>query len=258
MTNSKLKSKLESLYKDFNASQYLQTDPIGIVHQYPQAGDRELVAYIVSMMAYGSAPLIRKHSQEILSPLGDSPTEYLRSHTFKQIQKSCRFEYYRFYKRKDILRLLESLQRLIKKYGRLEECFQATRTKGLTAQFGDFQNQIKSQTKASDTYGWRYLFPNPQTGVAKRAHMFLRWMVRKDDIDFGLWKSIEPKDLFLPLDTHLFDLSKRLKLTKRKTLDRKTLIECTESLRKINPIDPIRYDFALCRLGILKIKDEHL
>jgi uncharacterized protein (TIGR02757 family) len=103
--------------------------------------------------------------------------------------------------------------------------------------------------------GIKFMFPLPEKGSAcKRMNLFLRWMVRKDELDFGLWKEIPASKLVIPVDTHVARISRKLKLTKRKNADWKMAEEITSNLKKFDPEDPIKYDFAICHLGIRKLK----
>jgi len=103
--------------------------------------------------------------------------------------------------------------------------------------------------------GIKFMFPNPEKGSAcKRMNLFLRWMIRKDELDFGLWKSISPSQLIIPVDVHIARISQKLKLTTRKNISWNMAEEITNNLKKIDPVDPVKYDFALCHIGIRKIK----
>lgn len=250
-----LRKKLDELYFQLNTKDYLDTDPIGVVHEYSQPGDQELVAYVASMMAFGSAKLIRQACRQVFQDFGSSPLTRLRDWPTQQIQRNIQFQTYRFYQRGDILKLLLALRKILLDHQNLESLFKTCKSPTTQERFLLFQKKIQgASTSEPQTYGWKYLFPNPSTGVAKRVHLFLRWVVRKDDIDLGLWKSLSPSELSLPVDTHVFQVGRKLGLIRHKSLSVNCVHQATEQLRKINPEDPIRYDFSLCRLGMLKLQ----
>lgn len=257
---STLKEKLDRFYKEFDFQNRIQQDPIEIPHRFSRPEDIEIAAFIASSFAYGKVDLFRPVIELILRPCGKHPAEFLANFSLKKDRKYFEGLYYRFNKEKDILCLLYVINRGLRKYGSLKDLFYSHYRAG--------QDDIKSALQGFtgfllnvDTspvygenispYGLKQLLSSPQTGSAcKRMNLFLRWVVRKKDIDFGIWDRIPPSKLIIPLDTHIARISRCLGLTERKSSDWKTAREITTSLQKLDPQDPLKYDFALCHQGI--------
>jgi len=254
----KLKLLLEDLYRKYSLS-YLESDPIYFPHQYKDPLDIEIAGLVASALAYGKVDLFKPKIAYILDVMGKSPKEYIQG--FKPAREH-RFDsfVYRFNRGPDIIHLFSIIQRIIKTSGSVKTFFM----KGYSTHDPDTENALSSFVhrilemdcreafpggKLSD--GFRHLFPAPGKGACKRLNMFLRWMIRKDSIDFGLWREIPPSKLIMPIDTHVARLSKYLGLTKRKGVDWKMAVEVTGALKVLDPEDPVKYDFALSRLGIL-------
>lgn len=253
-----LKPLLEDLYRKYSLS-YLESDPVFFPHQYKDPLDIEIVGLISSGLAYGKVDLFKPKIAYILGVMGRSPSTYIR--TFDPArEKSFDTFVYRFNRGPDIVHLLSVIQLIIKDSGSIKGFF----LKGYAADDPDIERALSSfvnrilKMKCSETYpdgrlsdGFRHLFPTPGKGGCKRLNMYLRWMVRKDSIDFGLWNEIPPSNLIMPIDTHVARLSRYLGLSRRKSVDWKMAKEVTEALKSLDPKDPVKYDFALSRLGIL-------
>lgn len=246
------KKKFELIFKNFNRKEYIKTDPICFVHSYTGNENQEVVALISALFSYGNVKSIQKTLKKILKPLGKNPHNKLKNLSDKNIQQLYSEFYYRFYRSSDIIFLMKSLRDLLRTYGTLGNAFKKHWNGDLLTSSFEFRKTILKNTKLS--YGIKFMWADPLAGTAKRWHMFLRWMVRKDEIDLGLWDFIPKKDLIQPLDTHLFAISRKLGLTKRKTPSLAAALEVSEKFRRWSPDDPIKYDFALCRMGILKLK----
>ncbi|MGA7837368.1 MAG: TIGR02757 family protein, partial [Ignavibacteriaceae bacterium] len=170
---------------------------------------------------------------------------------------------HRFYNEKDIQHLFYSLHTLYKNKNSLEYYFlknynnsQKNIKEALSGFSKIFTEEIKKNTNSKYiSPGVRFMFPLPELGSAcKRMNLFLRWMIRKDDLDFGLWKNIPPNKLVIPVDTHIARICKKLKLTSYKNVSWKMAEEITENLKKYNAIDPVKYDFAICHIGMRKME----
>jgi uncharacterized protein (TIGR02757 family) len=252
----KLKAWLDSVLVEFNHKGFLETDPISNVHSYQNSEDQEFAAFLTALFAFGNVKSILSVSRALLSALGPSPVNKLKSMSSHEIKKTFGKFYYRFYSSEDILHFMKRLQIFLKEEQNFGNFFERNWNndtfEGLAALRSFFLADIKM------TAGLRFMFADPHQSSSKRWHMFLRWMIRKDDIDLGLWNFIPKNRLILPLDTHLFDISRNLGLTQRKSPSRLAAIEITERFKEWDPEDPIKYDFALCRLGILKLKNQRL
>jgi len=221
-------------------------DPILIAHKYRD----EYVSLACALFAYGKASLIVKFLKTIDFTILDKSEDNIR--------KSLSNHYYRFQKNEDIIQFFISLKRLKNKKN-LEEIFYDGYKNN-----NNVMNGVSEIVKAFlsvnnySSHGYNFLISRPflgkkETSTYKRYNMFLRWMVRKDNIDMGLWTKVDKKDLLIPLDTHLFKISKKIGLLTRKNADFKSVLEITNSLKKLDITDPIKYDFAIYRIGQEKI-----
>jgi len=255
-----LKTCLDRLTAKYD-SRFLNTDPVGIVHRYDSPHDIEIAGFIVSSLAYGSAVQIRKSADVILSRIGESPAEFVRGLSKREALKTFRGCKHRWTHSGDIAYLFWILGRVLDKEGSIgafvrkldnpdEDTIEGTLTRLsgwlCSRHTRDFGNGSKRTTIS-------YLMPSPSQGSAcKRLAMFFRWMVRRPDgVDLGLWKFITPSRLVIPLDRHIARMGKLLGLCSRRSPDWKMALEITDSLKKLDSDDPLRYDFALVRPGIL-------
>lgn len=255
-----LRKILDRFYKEYPFKEKVQNDPIEFPHRYGGPADIELSAFIASSFAYGRVGLFKNTVEKILSRMGESPYEFLAGFNPKKHGGLFAGIKYRFNENEDILSLLLVLHRIIKKYNSIETAFMSF----YRQEDRDIERGLSGLvtealwTDTSAVYGKNVkppgllqFFSSPANGSAcKRANLFLRWMVRDRDIDFGLWKEVPKNKLIIPLDTHIARISRCLGLTFRKTQDWKMAVEITESLKRFDPEDPVKYDFALCHHGI--------
>ncbi len=221
-------------------------DPILIAHRYKD----EFISLACSLFAYGKASLIVKFLDSINFDIFNKSDE--------EISKIFKNHYYRFQNSEDVIQFFITIKRL-KNIDSLEEIFCRGYLQNGNVMDGisSIINQIKEVNNYSSN-GYKFLISRPflgkkETSTFKRYNMFLRWMARKDNIDMGLWSKVDKKDLLIPLDTHLFKVSKKLGLLNRNSADFKAVLELTENLRNFDLLDPIKYDFAIYRLGQEKI-----
>lgn len=222
-------------------------DPLLIAREYKD----ESVALICALFAYGNAGLIVKFLQSLEFSLLEASEE--------QIQKTLSSHYYRFQNADDVIGLFIALKRL-KSCDSIENLFYAgyKKEENILDGLWHFIETVKS-VYPRKSRGYDFLVGSvpkktSTVGTYKRYMMYLRWMVREDALDLGLWSKIDKKDLLLPLDTHTFKVSQRLGLLKRKTYDMKAALEITKRLARFDKKDPIKYDFALYRLGQEKLQ----
>ena len=249
MKLSEVKTLLDHEVKARNNSSELsleKPDPLLIASQYQD----ESIALICALFGYGNAGLIVKFLQSLDFSLLEVSEE--------EIKKALSDHYYRFQKNEDVSALFIALKRL-RSVESIEDVFYNGYKKeenildGLWSFMETLQTVYPRQTR-----GYHFLVGTVpkrvlSAGTYKRYMMYLRWMVRKDLLDLGLWSKIDKKDLLMPLDTHTFQVSRRLGLLKRKSYDMKASIELTDTLRNFDPQDPVKYDFALYRLGQEKL-----
>lgn len=253
MQFSELKENLDNLYLSYK-HKFSSKDPVWNLHRFSSEIDIETIGLITAAYSYGSVEQINRFIDKLLVKISSKPYEFTINFQKHKDKKHLKDLGYRFNSAGDLLRLFESLSRVQKSYGSLKNCFmnyydkqQSTVIPALTG----FAAEINRGTKPKPGNYYHYLITNPlSASTCKRMNLFLRWMVRKDDIDFGLWNGIPPSKLIMPVDTHIARISKSLKLVKRKSIDMKFALELTESLKRFDPDDPVKYDFALCHLGI--------
>jgi len=255
-----LKSILDKFYLEYDFRERLLHDPIEFPHRYKNRRDIEVAAFIASSLAYGKVELFKPVVEKILSVMGTSPYEFLLE--FRPARHRRYFDgvKYRFNENEDLIALIFILHKLLSRHTSFEKVFMQfyqpgslTIREGLSGFVAALLAIDTSPVYGTDARpaGLRQLFSSPENGSAcKRANLFLRWMVRDRDIDFGLWKAVPKNRLIIPLDTHIARISRCLGFTERKSQDWKMAAEVTEALKRIDPEDPLKYDFALCHHGI--------
>ncbi|RJQ53894.1 MAG: TIGR02757 family protein [Nitrospiraceae bacterium] len=261
-----LKKALDRFYREYNFRERLSHDPIEFPHRYSGPEDIEIAGFIASCFAYGKVGLFKPVIEKVLAPCGRHPARFFKNFTLKSDGKYFEDISYRFNKGKDVLCLAYMLNRALNEWGSLKKLFYYCYNPSMSrhedtgpalAEFVKyFLNIDTSPVYGRDIrpYGLKQFFPSPENGSAcKRMNLFLRWMVRTGDIDLGVWDNIPPSKLIIPLDTHILKISGCLGLTGRKTSDWKTAKEITGSLKKFDPEDPLKYDFALCHHGISRL-----
>lgn len=255
-----LKQILDSLYNSFDFERAVEYDPIKFPKRYSNPLDTEIAGFIASCFSYGSIKCFCGFLENLFKLMGSSPYDFILNFEPKRAIEKMSFKY-RFSSVYDVVGFLYTLRVLLRNSptGSLEHYFKATsksdnsKNHPVILGISNFVNLAlkvdltpiyRSDTK---THGYLHFFPDPAKGSpCKRINLFLRWMVRNRDIDFGLWKAFKPSQLIIPLDIHIWRVSQKFGLTKRKSQDIKTAIEITYRLRQIEPKDPLKYDFVLC------------
>ncbi|WP_457552078.1 TIGR02757 family protein [Desulfobacula sp.] len=243
-----LKDKLEHIYSLYNKREYVDPDPLLFLYNYSEKKDREIAGFIAACLAYGRVELIMETVGHILGKLEPTPFGYLMSRTKKDMANDFKGFRYRFASDDHLISFLWGIRGVLKRFSSLENCFYAgwasedeTILPGLVFLF----NQVNANKKIG------HLLADPQKKSAcKRSLLFLRWMVRQDQVDPGGWEKIRPSQLIVPLDTHMHKTGLMLSFTKRKNSDMKTALEITKGFKKILREDPVKYDFCLTRFGI--------
>lgn len=244
---------------------YLHTDPIVEVRRFTDPRDREVAAFLAAGLAFGRVDTILAHLRELWPRLDDAPAATVDAWTPADARRLHGFTH-RWVRGRDLARVLDALGRARRRHGSLRALFLSgydPAAADLSDSLARFVDALRSELRTERSRrpvreadlppGVRTFFADPAHGGAcKRLNLFLRWMVRADDgIDLGLWTPVRPDQLVIPLDTHVSRLSRYLGLSRRRTADWKMASEVTASLRRLDPQDPVRYDFALSRLGIL-------
>jgi len=259
-----LKETLDRLYHTYDIH-HISSDPLVLVHGFKRPEDQEVAGLIAAVFAYGRVGQIQKTVRTILDRMDGSPCAFIRGFDPRKDAERFHGIVHRFNDETDILCLILGIKKTLKKYGSIKNLFLKGYDSGhedigeaLSAFVERFLNMdyspILGKKALPKDAGVRFLFPSPKNRSAcKRLNMYLRWMVRRDDgLDLGLWREVSPSKLVIPLDTHLFRISARIGLTRRRSPDWETAREVTRNLRILDPSDPVKYDFALARLGILK------
>lgn len=244
---------LDALYDRYTDRRHITRDPIVVVYRYEDAAEREIVALLAALLSYGNVPSILRGIDTLLDRLDHVPRKYLLASSVDAIRRDLRGWRYRVTSDTDMAALLIGIKRTLEAHGTLEAAFAANASPDDTTVLPALEQWTASVAHAAN-HPLNHLLPNPSRGSAcKRLHMFLRWMVRRDAVDPGGWDAIEPRQLIVPLDTHMHAMARRLRLTRRKQANGATALAITEALRRVHPTDPVRYDFALTRPGILGV-----
>ncbi len=264
MEISRLRQSLDVLYRMYDI-RHLKADPLSVVHRFVRPEDREVAGLIAAVFSYGRVPQILKTLERIFAPMEGAPDAFVRNFELERDGRKFAGMVHRFNNEKDLFSLLLGLRQVLEEFGSLKTLFLS----GYSAAQPDigpaltrFVEHLLSLDYAPlygegplpPAAGVRFLLPSPRKKSAcKRLNMYLRWMVRRDDdLDFGLWTEVSPAKLLVPLDTHIARIARRIGLTKRAATDWGTVLDITESLRRLDPEDPVKYDFALAHLGILQ------
>jgi uncharacterized protein (TIGR02757 family) len=251
---------LETLYRTSPRTR-IEQDPIAILHRYDDSKDIESVGFLTTCFAYGRVSSFKETVEKILLLSGRSFYRYLLTFDIKKERQRFIGIYYRRSRSEDILCFVYMMSQIIRQYGGIKPLFISCYKKD-DEDIEPTLARVIEKIKTIDTKpvygvvekppGLLFLIPSPaQNSACKRWNLYLRWMVRPNDgIDFGLWREIPTSKLIIPLDTHIARIGRYLGLTSRKSADWKMAKEITQNLKGIDPIDPLKYDFALCHLGI--------
>ncbi|MGM0366400.1 MAG: TIGR02757 family protein [Actinomycetota bacterium] len=242
--------RLEKLYNRYNDRIHVSPDPLQFLYDYPWIRDREIAGLIASSLAYGRVAQIIKSVSLVLERIGPQPRDFLLKTDEPELGQMFSDFRHRFTEGSQLGFLLCCIRNAVKRYGSLNECFLAgyrEDDENILASVKDFISRLTCKPQGF----CNSLFPDAAGKSAlKRFNLYLRWMVRKDRVDPGGWEGIEASKLIIPLDTHMHRISLKLQLTARKQADMKTALEVTRAFGKFCPKDPVKYDFALTRLGI--------
>ena len=257
-----VKKSLDRLMKTYGPSS-LDSDPLGMVHPYSRHEDREVIAFFSAALAFGNAKSVRSSIRRVSAVLGNRPAKSLLQFDFRGDTEQFTGIVHRWIGPEDLARFAHMIGAALRRYGSLEALFMegfSPEAPTLQDALVQFHHQLidlapggeePPKTRKRDSF--QYLLPDPSgPSACKRLHLFLKWVVRPaDGVDLGLWRDPRPSQLIIPVDTHIARIGTLLGLTDRRTPDRRMADEITASLRLLNPDDPVSYDFAITRLGIL-------
>lgn len=254
MSFNALKKRLDNLYI-FYKRKFSSKDPVWTLHRFSNPADIELIGLITSAYSYGQVDLINKFIDKLLAGIGNKPHEFTINFEKRKDKKFLQGLNYRFNTDKDLIDLFSSLNSCLSEHGSLYNIFIShyshEHSTIIPALSGFTEMLVKQMPLRKDKAYRDYLIPKPvQKSTCKRLNMFLRWMVRNDEIDLGIWKGISTSKLIIPVDVHIARIALERGFVKRRTIDMKFAIELTEFLKQFDENDPVKYDFALCHLGI--------
>jgi len=252
-----LKTFLDKKVKEYNQLSFIKDDPVCIPHLFSKKQDIEIAAFFAAIFAWGNRTTIINKSKELMQLMDNAPYQFITGHQLKDLKHLFQFKH-RTFNTTDLLYFIEFLKHHYKTNTSLESAF--------------FNNkaihQLDNAVEVSLISFYHYFFSLPdvpsrtkkhiaspeRNSTCKRLNMFLRWMVRKDNagVDFGVWKKITPAQLICPVDVHVARVAKHFKLLDRNAVDWNAALQLTEHLRTLDATDPVKYDFALFGLGVVK------
>jgi len=249
----KVKELLESKYEVYNQLGFIENDPISIPHQFDRLQDIEIMGFWAAMLAWGRRTTIINKCQQLVDLMDGVPYEFICQHKAKDLKRFEQFKH-RTFNPTDALYFIEFFSHYYKKNDSLETAF-AQFLKPEDEHIGKALEGFHTLFCALPSFPHRtrkHVATPARKSTCKRLCMFLRWMVRQDDrgVDFGCWKQIKPHQLLCPVDVHVERLARYLGLIERKQRDWQTVLELTAHLRKFDPKDPVKYDFALFGMGV--------
>ncbi|MFV8379015.1 TIGR02757 family protein [Flavobacterium sp. LB3R33] len=252
MNKKELKSFLDEKVVQYNTLDFIESDPVQIPHLFSQKEDIEIAGFLSATIAWGNRKMIIKNSHKMMDLMGNAPYDFVMSHSENDLERLETFVH-RTFNGQDFASFIRSLKNIYENHNGLESVYAKNQElKTMQNSISEFKktffeipHQFRTQKHISD----------PQNNsAAKRINMYLRWMVRQDTkgVDLGIWKSISPASLSCPLDVHSGNVARKLGLLTRKQNDGKAVAELDLKLREFDPIDPVKYDFALFGLGVFE------
>jgi uncharacterized protein (TIGR02757 family) len=257
-----IKSLLDDLYESFNVADSAE-DPVQFLAGYPDLADREIVAFCAASLAFGRVASVKASIARVLETMGPRPADYVRGFDVRRDSAPFHTFVHRWTRGADIVALILMMQHMLRETGSIENFF----AEGLPPDATDVEPGLESFAERACAIdvraayggrrpparaGVRFFFPRPSTGSGcKRQNLFLRWMVRRDQIDPGGWQRVKPAQLIVPLDTHVIRVGRCLRLTTYTSPGWRMASDITRTLREIDPVDPVKYDFSLCHLGMM-------
>jgi uncharacterized protein (TIGR02757 family) len=254
-----LKPTLDRLYDSFNMADSA-TDPIQIVRRFTRDDDREVVAFCAAGLAFGRVSSVMQSISRLVAVMGERPADFVRGFHPARDAAPLRDFVHRWTRGVDVIALLWVLHQMLERSGSLESFFLEGDDGG-----EDVREALDSFSRRAMALDLRmaygrvparpgvcYFFPRPSAGSGcKRLNLFMRWMVRRDELDLGVWTRVSPARLIVPLDTHVIRVGRCLKLTRYSSPGWPMALDITRALRALDPEDPVKYDFSVCHLGMM-------
>lgn len=255
---SDLSAFLDRCVERYNRPAFIESDPVSIPHRFSKRQDIEIMGFWVAMLAWGQRPTIINKAGELIELMDGAPHDFVLHHRESDRRRFLSFKH-RTFQPTDTLYFLEFLQWHYRQYDSLEAAFArhvpagAADTEAALAGFHEYFFSLPHAPRRTR----KHVATPARRSTCKRLNMFLRWMVRRDErgVDFGLWRQLHPRQLLIPLDLHVDRVARKLGLLRRRQTDWQAVLELTEQLRRFDPEDPAKYDFALFGLGVLQHDD---
>jgi uncharacterized protein (TIGR02757 family) len=271
--NDNLKSFLDQKVSQYNRPEFITNDPVSIPHMFTKKQDIEIMGFWAATLAWGQRVTIIKKCRELITLMDGAPYDFIINHEEPDLKKLLHFKH-RTFNDIDTLYFIAFFRWHYERFESLEDAFVPSNkplvilndSEGSIREHALRQAQGDTPVEVALNHFRSYFFSLPdfphrtkkhvsspsQKSTCKRLNMFLRWMVRKDNngVDFGIWNKLKPADLICPCDLHVDRVARHLKLISRKQTDWQTALELTDHLRELDPLDPVKYDFALFGLGI--------
>jgi uncharacterized protein (TIGR02757 family) len=260
VASASLGPRLDALYRDFNHADAI-ADPVNLVRRFASPPDREVAGFCAAALAFGRVSSVNGSIETVFGLMGPSPAAFIRSFEPRVHGGAFSSFVHRWTRGPDIVALLWVLRQMLESSGTIEGFF-AEGDDPSAPDIGPALTSFSERALALDLRaaygrvpqrpGVCYFFPRPAAGSAcKRLNLFLRWMVRRDAVDLGVWTRIAPSRLVVPLDTHVIRLGQCLRLTRYRSAGWRMAADITASLRAIDPVDPVRFDFSICHVGMM-------
>lgn len=252
MTTAELKEFLDYKVEQYNTPDFISSDPVQIPHQFSSKEDIEISGFLTATISWGNRKSILKNANSLMQLFDNAPYDFIMNHSEDDLEKMQHFVH-RTFNSVDLKYFIKSLQNIYRQHAGLENVFTRHATlESLQPAIHEFRkvffelpHEKRTEKHVSDPF---------RNSAAKRINMYLRWMVRPTTggVDFGIWRNILPSQLSCPLDVHSGNVARKVNLLKRKQNDAKALQELDANLRKMDPHDPVKYDFALFGLGVFE------
>lgn len=252
MDASELKEFLDFKVEQYNQPGFITSDPVQIPHLFSKKEDIEISGFLTATISWGNRKSILKNAHLLMELLENAPHDFVMNHSKKDLNQLQSFVH-RTFNASDLIYFIRALKNIYIKYNGLEGIFTSAAIPGtLQPAIHEFKNAFFELPHEKRTE--KHVSDPLKNSAAKRINMFLRWMVRDDfaKVDFGIWNKLSPAQLSCPLDVHSGNVARKLGLLHRKQNDAKALAELDAELRKLDPEDPVKYDFALFGLGVFE------
>jgi uncharacterized protein (TIGR02757 family) len=252
MKKEALKAFLDEKVIQYNQSQFIDSDPIQIPHSFETKEDIEISGFLVATISWGNRKSILKNAKQLMELMGNSPHDFVINHSDADLNGLNGFVH-RTFNDMDLRYFIKSLKNIYTHHKGLEQIFLKNithkSTQGAISAFKNIFFELEHPARTT-----KHISDPLKGSAAKRLNMWLRWNCRKDNtgVDLGIWKTIDPASLSCPLDVHSGNVARKLGLLKRRQNDGKALAELDIALRKLDPKDPVKYDFALFGLGVFE------